>query len=650
MIFRIETALKEHLALLFLDRVKVSLNFNVFAQNSLKSSKMPVVESYLPEFLSSQPPVEGNHLTKNPLGPAPVLVLAIVATLVLVAMNYFLSSYELRGDNDATLRLVEVRDLLGGQNWFDMQQYRMGPPGGFEMHWSRLIDAPIACLILLAGFLGLSPPENFAVFTWPVLLSFASLYAALRIAFAAGGMAAAIFTLIIALPSFQILNQFAYGQIDHHNAQIALGLAFAMAVTALKPSIRSGALAGLCLALMSGIGVETQLHVVLGAFAVAMLFLLQTDKFRGFTIGFGAAFAAANISIFAGTIAPVHYLRATCDAFSIAQALPSIVGGAALAFAAYFIGPGSTVRQRVLGLILVAAASVVAALPASLGCLAEPLANIDPLVQKFWLAYIEEAKPLSTVFKEDLYIALAFTMPALIGVVASAFIAVLSPRLRLTALIIGGAVALSLAISLHQFRATTFASFMAVPLLGITAGMVFKWADGQGKNILHRLIMAGFVLICFNHTWAISTLLITETEKPVESEQSAKPTEKACSGPAFIAALNAIPKTTFMAVSNLGPDILIDTPHHVLAGPYHRNIAGIKASIQAHILPSAQSKAIMIDSGATHYVWCAGANEVDNFARENGFAKDMLAGKVPDWLELVSEAPNKDYAIYKIKP
>ena len=48
------------------------------------------------------------------------------------------------GDNDSLLRLVEIRDLLGGQGWFDLHQYRMGPPGGFVMHWSRLVDAPIA--------------------------------------------------------------------------------------------------------------------------------------------------------------------------------------------------------------------------------------------------------------------------------------------------------------------------------------------------------------------------------------------------------------------------------------------------------------------------------------------------------------------------
>ena len=84
--------------------------------------------------------------------------------------------------------------------------------------------------------------------------------------------------------------------------------------------------------------------------------------------------------------------------------------------------------------------------------------------------------------------------------------------------------------------------------------MVFKWADGKGKNIGHRLLMAAFVLACLNHTWAISTFVLTEVATPANSAQQTKDTEQACSGPAFIAALNAIPATTFMAVSNLGPD------------------------------------------------------------------------------------------------
>ena len=44
------------------------------------------------------------------------------------------------GDNDSLLRLVEVRDLIAGQGWFDLHQYRMGLPDEFSMHWSRLVE------------------------------------------------------------------------------------------------------------------------------------------------------------------------------------------------------------------------------------------------------------------------------------------------------------------------------------------------------------------------------------------------------------------------------------------------------------------------------------------------------------------------------
>jgi hypothetical protein len=48
---------------------------------------------------------------------------------------------------DDAMRLVQVRDLLAGQNWFDPVQHRLAPPDGVIMHWSRLIDLPIAILI-----------------------------------------------------------------------------------------------------------------------------------------------------------------------------------------------------------------------------------------------------------------------------------------------------------------------------------------------------------------------------------------------------------------------------------------------------------------------------------------------------------------------
>src|SRR5215213_10010013 len=49
------------------------------------------------------------------------------------------------GDTDDNMRMMQVRGLLHGQGWFDLQQHRLA---GSNIHWSRLVDLPIAGLIL----------------------------------------------------------------------------------------------------------------------------------------------------------------------------------------------------------------------------------------------------------------------------------------------------------------------------------------------------------------------------------------------------------------------------------------------------------------------------------------------------------------------
>jgi hypothetical protein len=52
------------------------------------------------------------------------------------------------GDTDDNMRMMQVRALLAGQGWYDLRQYRMNPPYGADIHWSRLVDLPIAGLKL----------------------------------------------------------------------------------------------------------------------------------------------------------------------------------------------------------------------------------------------------------------------------------------------------------------------------------------------------------------------------------------------------------------------------------------------------------------------------------------------------------------------
>ena len=47
-------------------------------------------------------------------------------------------------DTDDNMRISQVRALLHGQDWFDLRQYRLNPPYGANIHWSRLVDLPLA--------------------------------------------------------------------------------------------------------------------------------------------------------------------------------------------------------------------------------------------------------------------------------------------------------------------------------------------------------------------------------------------------------------------------------------------------------------------------------------------------------------------------
>src|SRR5688500_20280534 len=68
------------------------------------------------------------------------------------------------------MRISQVRALLAGQDWYDLRQYRLDPPLGADIHWSRLVDLPIAGLKLaLAPLFGGAADERAAVAIAPLL-------------------------------------------------------------------------------------------------------------------------------------------------------------------------------------------------------------------------------------------------------------------------------------------------------------------------------------------------------------------------------------------------------------------------------------------------------------------------------------------------
>jgi hypothetical protein len=101
-------------------------------------------------------------------------VIILVVWLLVCAWFLYQKWTEIRyfglGDTDDNMRIMQVRGLLHGQGWYDLRNYRMNPPFGANIHWSRLVDLPIAGLILgLRPFLGGPGAERWAVAIAPML-------------------------------------------------------------------------------------------------------------------------------------------------------------------------------------------------------------------------------------------------------------------------------------------------------------------------------------------------------------------------------------------------------------------------------------------------------------------------------------------------
>ena len=77
----------------------------------------------------------------------------LMVALVLLLLHWPQTAQTLL-DTDDAMRLVEMRawlnvsGLLGG--WYDLHHSRLQPPGGVDMHWSRLIDAGLAACSLFS--------------------------------------------------------------------------------------------------------------------------------------------------------------------------------------------------------------------------------------------------------------------------------------------------------------------------------------------------------------------------------------------------------------------------------------------------------------------------------------------------------------------
>ena len=124
-----------------------------------------------------------------------------------------------------------------------------------------------------------------------------------------------------------------------------------------------------------------------------------------------------------------------------------------------------------------------------------------------------------------------------------------------------------------------------------------------------------------------------------------------CLMPEAFAALAAIPPERIMTPIDLGSHMLLYTPHHVVAAPYHRNEAGVLGAFRFFNDPIEDARTILDERGISLVVTCPALPEMAGLpdAAPDSFVKLAETGRLPDWL-VDQSLPGEPLRVYAVMP
>ena len=136
------------------------------------------------------------------------------------------------------------------------------------------------------------------------------------------------------------------------------------------------------------------------------------------------------------------------------------------------------------------------------------------------------------------------------------------------------------AVTLFQMRGTQY----AVPVAAMALSVIITRFAEQGGRRRPLLLLGAMMASCVLYGGLLSAppLHCSAMAKPARLIASGKPEpSEQCHSPASLASLNALPAGLVAGSSNFGPLFLLSTNHRALSGPYHRNVEGNLAWINA---------------------------------------------------------------------
>lgn len=546
-------------------------------------------------------------------------------------------------DTDDNMRLAQVRALIDGQGWYDLRQHKLDPPTGANIHWTRIVDLPIAALMLLFQPLfgsveaqrwasAIAPMLAYGASLWALILSIRRLVSPLAYPLAYGLLFCAQATMLMWMPL----------RIDHHGWQLAM-LMLAVAGLADPDGRRGGITVGLATAVSLGIGLELLPSMAMAGAAITLRWVwdaAEADRLRAYGVtlagGCGLAFllfaSNANREMVCDALSPV-YLSVTLAAGGLLTAL---------SFAHFGGRIGRLLAAGIAGGLIVA--GFVHFFP---HCLGRP-EGISPELERLWFQFIREVKPLTTKpWRSILTIAILPVM----GVIGSGYATwqARGTRLGATWATVTLLALFSTTMLLWQSRYGAQAQLLAVPGATALCWAILPWMLGRSTMLVRVFGTVGVFLLISG----IGPSLIADNIPRPPRTTTGKAIDKANARCPTLPALRPIgrmPEATILTFVDMAPRLIAMTRHKAVAGPYHRNGDAI---LDVHHAFRSESPEVAHDvmrrHGATLLLLCPGMSESTLYATQSrkGFYMQLIAGKVPGWLAPVPLPEGSPFRLWR---
>jgi len=223
-----------------------------------------------------------------------------------------------------------------------------------------------------------------------------------------------------------------------------------------------------------------------------------------------------------------------------------------------------------------------------------------------------------------------------------------SPEIRPLWTIYGALLLAATIVAVLVQRAGAVANALAV--IGAMAMILPLLRRAQGsRHMLVRVFGSVLAILALAPPMpAIVYAAFSGTEKPADATQKKM---KACGGSEQFRLLDALPPSRLMTSLDMGPGIVHETRHSVVASSHHRNQWAMKDELLTFTGTEAMAHAILLKHRIDYIVVCPDLTEMAVYAATapHGFWSQLHAGRVPAWLEPVRPPGDTGFAIWKLR-